>query len=350
MFRVAIWQSIEWCGVRDNRELSEHSSVRERWMNGDGNSSWIWSRYWQRGQNDECLLQAFSLAATWRNFLSGFADGARLLDLATGAGDAAAFAANAAHRLGRRFEIDAVDAASLPQPLADSMRADGVRLMGDIDVAALPFEDRSYDGVFSQFGIEYGRRPNAFREAARVLRANGRGLFIMHHQQSVITRSCAVRLARHREVVGAMQCFAAAKQFFTSRLLGGSPASLQQAEARFRNEVTVLRRRLGSPPSDPNLVPTVSFLSEIAVMPARYDPADALRRVEFAQEEIASWRLRQEAQQAAALDSAALDSICEWLAQSGLETEPPEILHDGEGEIAAWVLRVHRPATPEPPQ
>src|ERR1043165_6988947 len=113
-------------------------------MNGGGDSSWIWSRYWQRGQNDECLLQAFSLAATWRDFFAGFADGARLLDLATGSGDAAAFAAHAARKLGRRFEIDAIDAASLPQPLVDSMRANGVRLMGEIDVAALPFEDRGY--------------------------------------------------------------------------------------------------------------------------------------------------------------------------------------------------------------
>lgn len=310
--------------------------------------AWIWSRYWQRGEHDECLLQAFSLAATWRDFLTGFADGARLLDLAAGSGDAATFAANLARKPRRTFEVDAIDAASLPVPLVQRMHAKGVRLMGEIDVAALPFDDRSYDGVFSQFGIEYGRRPDAFREAARVLRANGRGLFIMHHKEGVITRSCAARLARHREVIGATQAFAAAKQYFTSRLLGGSPASLQQAEAKFRNEVAMLRRRLGQPPSDPNLVPTVSFLSDIAMMPARYDPADALRRLEFAQEEIASWRLRQEAQQAAALDSPELDSICEVLTQSGIVAELPKILRDSEGEIAAWVLRVRRPAASEP--
>jgi SAM-dependent methyltransferase len=218
----------------------------------------------------------------------------------------------------------------------------GVRLMGEIDVGALPFEDGSYDGVFSQFGIEYGGRPAAFREAARVLRANGRGLFVMHHNESVVTHTCATRLALHRDVIGPTQCFAVAKQFFTSHLLGGSPGALQQAETKLRNEVAVLRHRLGEPPSDPNLAPVVRFLSEIAVSPARYDPADALRRLEFAQEEITSWRLRQEAQQAAALDAAEMDVIGGCLVEAGLEVAPPETVRDGNGEIAAWALHVRR--------
>jgi SAM-dependent methyltransferase len=311
-------------------------------MNRGQDPSWIWSRYWLRDEHDDCLWNTLGLAAVWRDYLSGFAEGARLLDLAAGSGEAAALAANAARKLGRVFEIDAIDSASLPVPLVQRMQANGVRLMGGIYLAALPFEDRSYDGVFSQFGIEYGERLAAFREAARVLRAGGRALFVMHHRESVITRTCAMRLARHREIIGPTQCFAAAKQLFTSHMLGGSPASLLQAEAKFRNEVAMFRRRLGEPPSDSVLAPVVRLLSEIAIMPARYDPADASQRVQFAQEEISSWRLRQEAQQAAALDATELDSIVKSLAQAGLEVEPPEIVRDGSGEIAAWAVHMRR--------
>ena len=305
--------------------------------------SWIWSRYWLRDKHDECLTDALGLAGLWRDYLSAFDDGARLLDLATGSGEAAEAAADTARKLRRRFDIDAIDSASLPEGLVKRMRKLGVRLMGDIDAAALPFEDGGYDGVFSQFGIEYAARPQAFLEAARMLRAGGRGLFVMHHKESIITRSCAMRLANHRNVIGPTDCFASAKKLFTSYLLGGSPAFLQQAETSFRNEVAMLRLRLGEPPVDPNLVPAVRFLTEIAVMPSRYDPADALRRLKFAQEDVQSWRLRQEAQQAAALDASDLDAIRGWLAQEGIDVAPPEVVRDNNGEIAAWALHFSRP-------
>lgn len=313
-------------------------------MNRGRDPAWIWTRYWQRDAHEDCLTDSLGLAAMWRDYLCGFADGARLLDLATGSGEAAELAASALREMGRVCHIDAIDMALLPDPISKRMRKLGVRLMSEVDVGALPFEDRSYDGVFSQFGIEYGDRRAAFREAARVLRANGRGLFVMHHKESTITRACAARLAHHHEVIGPTQCFAAAQQVFTSYLLGGSPQFVALAEAKFCNEVAMLQRRLGMPPTDPNLAPAVRFLSEISAMPARYDPADALRRVQFADEEITSWRLRQEAQQRAALDAADLDAIAACLAEEGLAVEPPEIVCDAKGEIAAWALRFRRPA------
>ena len=221
-------------------------------MNGR-DPAWIWTRYWQSGQYEGCLSKAFNLSALWRDYFAGFPAGARLLDLATGAGDAAELAADAAQALGLRFEIDAVDAASIPPALAERLGACGVRLKGEVYLRALPFEDGGYDGVFSQFGIEYGERPAAFREAARVLHAGGRGLFVMHHRESVVTRLCAQRLSRHRAVVGSTQCFPAAERVFTCHLKGAPLPLLAQAEGRFRNEVGALRRRLGDPPADPNL-------------------------------------------------------------------------------------------------
>lgn len=304
-------------------------------------TAWIWSHYWQRDRHDECLSNALGLTSFWTAYFSGFDDGARLLDLAAGCGDVAKAAADIGRELGRRFDIDAIDSASLPEALISRLRKSGVRLAGGIDVASLPFEHRSYDGVFSQYGIEYGARPQAFCEAARMLRPGGRGLFVMHHKDSAITRLCAERLAKHRNVIGTMDCFATARQIFTSYLLGGSPAFLRQAEVKFRNEVAMLRARLGAPPADSNLVPAVQFLSDIAVTPSRYDPADALRRVKFAQEDVRSWRLRQEAQQAAALSHADVDAIAECLVEAGLNVVPPEIVRDGNGDIVAWAVHVH---------
>ena len=88
----------------------------------------------------------------------------------------------------------------------------------------------------------------------------------------------------------------------------------------------------------------MGFLTDLAATPAHYDPADALRRVRFAQEEIESWRLRQEAQRKVALDQVQLDAVCGWLVQEGLEVQPAQVIHDERGEIVAWALRVSRPA------
>lgn len=308
----------------------------------------IWTRYWQGGQYEDRLSGSLGLSEVWRDYFSAFPAGARLLDLATGAGDAAELAAGTAKDLERRFEIDAADAATVPPSMVERLRERGVRFMGDIYLHALPFENGSYDGVFSQFGIEYGERPAAFREAARVLRADGRGLFMMHHRESVLTRACAERLSRHRAVIGPTQCFAAAERVFTCHLQRAPLPLLIQAETQLRNEVTVLRRRQGTPAADPNLVAAVSLLTDLAAMPARYDPADALRCVRFAREDIESWRLRQQAQQEAALDPAQLDAIDGWLAEEGLDAEPPDVIRNDGGEIVAWVLRVSRPGSPSP--
>lgn len=318
-------------------------------MNLQNDPASIWTRYWQGGQYEGRLSEAFNLSAVWRDYFSAFPAGARLLDLATGAGDAAELAAGMAKALGRRFEIEAVDAARIPPALTERLRECGVRFMGDIYLHALPFEGGTYDGVFSQFGIEYGERPAAFREAARVLRAKGRGLFVMHHRESVVTRACAERLSRHRAVVGPTQCFAAAERVFTCHLHRAPQPLLSEAEGQLRNEVAVLRRRQGTPPADPNLVAAVSLLTDLAAMPARYDPADALRCVRFAREDIESWRLRQQAQQEAALDQAQLDAVGGWFAEEGLDVQPPDVIRNDNGEIVAWVLRVSRPGSPSAP-
>lgn len=315
------------------------------------NPAWIWTRYWQGGQQEGCLAEALSLSDIWRTYFSAFPAGTRLLDLAAGAGEVALLAAGTAQDLGRRFEIDAVDAAHVPPALVAGLRGRGVRLRGDTYLRSLPFEDASYDGVFSQFGIEYGERPAAFREAARLLSANGQGLFVMHHRESAVTRACTRRLNLQRAVVGNTQCFAAAERVFTCHLQRAPMPAVMHAEARFRDEVAMLRRRLGVPPVDPNLVEVVSFLSDISVMPGRYDPADALRRLRFAQEEIEAWRLRQQAQQEASLEPAQVDAIVDWLVGEGLDVQPPEVVRDDGGEIVAWALRVSRPAassTPSP--
>jgi len=145
-----------------------------------------WSAYWAGAHATACLPGAppdveALLADGWRRFASSLPQGARLLDLATGAGAVLAVIGQAR----RDLLLRGVDSAAVP--------AGQPELTGGVDIAALPFADAAFDAVTSQFGVEYAG-PAALAEAARVLAPGGRLRFVVHHAAS---RAVAHNRARH---------------------------------------------------------------------------------------------------------------------------------------------------------
>lgn len=95
------------------------------------------------------------------------AEGIRVLDVATGAGYAAAAAAE------RGADIIGVDFSGVQVAMA---REENPKIMfREGDAEALPFDDESFDAVTINFGMLHFPRPErAMAEANRVLRAGGR--------------------------------------------------------------------------------------------------------------------------------------------------------------------------------
>ena len=142
-----------------------------------------WSAYWkQMGEAGGCLPGAppavdAELTQQWARFARSFERGARLLDLACGTG-----AVMRALRHGNRdLELTGVDYAELPKTRSKSMR-----LVGSTDIADLPFEDGRFDGLTSQFGIEYADIAAVAPEIARVAKPGATLQFIVHHADSPI--------------------------------------------------------------------------------------------------------------------------------------------------------------------
>ena len=105
--------------------------------------------------------------------LAGLRPGERVVDLATGTGNAALLAA----RIGA--VVTGLDAAPRLIDVARERAGDeGVQASFVVgDVGALPFDDGSFDVALSVFGLIFAADPSrAFAEMIRVLQADGRAL------------------------------------------------------------------------------------------------------------------------------------------------------------------------------
>jgi SAM-dependent methyltransferase len=141
-----------------------------------------WTAFWRHpASGTGCIRGAPDIAQALREHWSAFADSlsadARVLDLGCGAG-AAALALKAVRR---DLHLTGVDFARLP--LASDAR---IRLLSDVAMEQLPFEDRSFDSAISQFGYEYSRMHKTAHQMARVLGPGGWFSLIVHHADSSV--------------------------------------------------------------------------------------------------------------------------------------------------------------------
>ena len=170
-----------------------------------------WSAYWQNStvtsfhghfqHNYDGAIKQF-----WNGVFAGLADGASILDLATGNGALAILAQQYSLKHGKGFRVTGIDSAEikpadylstqagLAEPLAH------IRFISHtaIENTGLPAAD--YQLVMSQFGFEYADLIPACREVNRLL-AVEQGVFaaMMHYQGSAVLEQAreALRQINH---------------------------------------------------------------------------------------------------------------------------------------------------------
>jgi ubiquinone/menaquinone biosynthesis C-methylase UbiE len=150
-----------------------------------------WSLYWQGGNLHSCIASQEEQDQTqidrfWADFAMSLPQQARLLDLASsnGAVPKALLAANSS------LFVTAVDLADIaPDTLIKNFpELSQVQFIPGTDICDLPFEDARFDGITSQFGLEYAPHTPALREAGRVLKAGAPIRLLLHHVSSGIVR------------------------------------------------------------------------------------------------------------------------------------------------------------------
>ena len=174
-----------------------------------------WDEFWRAGRTSCCSdhdgsANAEIIRGLWTEFSASLGEGERLIDLCTGNGAVMNIALESARTSGIGITAYGVDAASIAPIGAGNRQQCADSFFVRAYVTALPFEDRCFDAVTSQFGIEYAPLERVIAESLRVLRNGGRGLFITHARSGVTVSQARVELVDIDELQGEIRIFPAA--------------------------------------------------------------------------------------------------------------------------------------------
>lgn len=162
----------------------------------------LWGDYWAGAGLHGCTDQfppdvSRQLAAAWGERFGRLAPGASVLDVACGRGAVLA-AAREAGAMARGATATGVDLAP-----ATTLAGAGFAIRGGVDATALPFADRSFTWVTSQFGMEYAGLPAALDEAARV--ADSRIAILTHAAEGVVAQHAGEQAGQAEALLAAGQ-------------------------------------------------------------------------------------------------------------------------------------------------
>ena len=317
----------------------------------------IWDRYWHFDRIASCFDGAGasnygdSVAAGWRAFFAGLANGARILDLCTGNGAAALIAAQVARQAGKCFEIDAVDRAAIDPPAFVTRHEEdyaAIRFHAETPVEALPFPDAAFDAAISQYGIEYSDMSRSLPEALRVLAPGGRLRLAVHAADGAVVAGARAMIAEADLLLDeidlpgcATRCFEALWGVERAGDESARPAA-DRAFAAFQAALARTARHI------PEARDAIMFRNSGAVLldtftrRGRFDLEQLLAKPREIEAEIRAHRGRLVALVEAALDAAQAAALAGRLRDSGAAQAESGPLHD-RAELIGHVVEARFP-------
>ncbi len=161
-------------------------------------SSKYWNDYWSQGHKTSfgsAFVGGYEgvIKDIWQKYFSSLNSDSRVLDLCTGNASLLRLAkeslndTNTIYFTGVDYaQIDAED---------DFADQNSITLKFGVNIEKLPFEDKSFDYIISNFGIEYSELSKSIPEAARVLISGGEIELVCHCHDSTLIKSNGQELA-----------------------------------------------------------------------------------------------------------------------------------------------------------
>ena len=314
-----------------------------------------WSNYWQGRTATESgdamvgvgIERSAELAKFWEAQLEGSTADAKILDLACGAGSVLRHA----YRLGFN-NLTGID---ISEDAINAMKAAIPGAIGFVSpVNAMPFDDKSYDLIVSQFGFEYaGNETHVLataQEIARLLNPGGKFVAVCHVKDGGIEREVAGHLSAISKlencgfVETSRTLFEAVFKFEADASEENKTALGQAGDALARPREQLLAWLQAGPIGGDQIRQLGQHLYSGAM--DLYD-----RRQAYALEDITGWldgmqfeinayKGRMASMKSAALDQARGEAILSNLENAGFKAAPlAHLFLSGDDEPAAWILK-----------
>lgn len=307
---------------------------------------WEWSVFWRSDQLQSCVPANESddsdqLLSPWRDFFVALPAGARILDLGTGNGSVASQAVAVSREASKQFSIHGVDLADIdPSRFVTS----AANLLREITfhprtpMEKLPFADRHFDAVASQYALEYSQMEKSLSEAMRVLRTGGRFRFLLHADDGVLKSRCQLQRQQAATILGSplftrltdvLEQVVAAEQRQTPQTLRNAEESIAALKGAFEELESEFANN-----DNRDLVDSLfAAVRRLPSLRKSYDLETLLGMADDMEELLVAQAKRLQAMERAALDGAAATALVEKLRNKGAADVTLERATAGEGQI-----------------
>jgi SAM-dependent methyltransferase len=305
-----------------------------------------WDQFWQQGEAACCddrgsPVHAQAVERVWTSLFESAAAGSSVLDMCTGNGGVLAIASGIGNIAGG-LGVDFARTNPSLAPGFEFLRA---------SVTALPLEDKSFDIVTSQFGIEYTPIEASMAEVARVLKPSGQSVFLIHATDGATATGARGQLDDLDELLDERQPFPAAREALdkvvTLERAGASPAAAARADAeaaygRFYALLEWLGQQWQGRSAGDVFRNTGELLQHTFQHRQAFPLATLLGKVDETESSVSFHRARLQALVDAARDEAGMAELVELATGLGLVEADFEAIEVG-GQTVAWRFTARRP-------
>lgn len=316
-----------------------------------------WSNYWQGRNADEALVgvgieQDEKLGDFWATCFSALPKGAKVLDMACGAGSVLRRADEAG--VGNLTGVD-ISSDAIATMMKNFPDAHGVVSA----VEGTPLEGGFYDMVVSQFGFEYaGAHKNVLAtatEMARLLGSNGRFTALCHIENGGIDEEVGGHLTHIAQIENtgfidvSKAVFKAADDLETNPTLANKQG-YERAVALMGGPRDMLVNWIGTNQSTAGKSVELAqhlYNGTLQMFGRRqaYALTDILKWLDGMDAEIQAYKGRMASMQSAALSQTEAQDILNVFTGAGFVVETLDKLYlRGDTKPAAWILKANRTA------